>query len=246
MILFIGLLIFTINVNAQFLQRFDKKPYTYDVDVALNKVKNNVLTADDFKAFLSRSLTFTVNETIYVLSYEEGTNVKSTMIKNEIGDGMYKTAQKTRNVFLYRRDANGWVKASDTIQTDYNNQLNLGLNPKTNSYDYAVLYSVLYNQTVENGPNGYGKVVKLENGGIMMLVPTSYGDTRINIDNVPFTYNKVVVFIPKGDGTYKVSIFKPTITDTFTPSLNVAIVPDLKVENGKLIYDRMQKLIQIR
>jgi hypothetical protein len=275
-ILFLILWVFAINLNAQFLQRFDKKPYTTEVDAAINSVKANTLTPEQFKTFISWSLAFMVDETIFALSYEDSTDIKFTPVKNENGDPMYKTAQKTRNVFLYRRDNNGWVKASDIIQSDYHNQQSLGLNPKTNSYDNAVLYSVLNNHTVEDSENAFGRVVKLGNGVVMMFVPTSFGDTRINTDNVPFTYNKVVIFMPKGDGTYNTSIFEPINKNTIEPELhadqNLIIKENgnsfkaeiwvigennldkvklfctlnFKIENGKASYSGDYKMTQIR
>jgi len=240
------LLISVMNVSAQFLQRFDKKPYTNDVDVAFGKVNSKTLTPDEFKTFITWSLAFMVDETVFALSYEDYTDVKFTSIKNENGDPMYKTAQETRNVFLYRRDPSGWVKASDVVQSDYYNQLSLGLNPKTNSYKNAFLYSVLNNHTVEDSENAFGKVIKLESGVVMMLVPTSFGDTRINTDNVPFTYNKVVIFMPKGDGTYNTSIFEPIDKNTIEPELNQTIMSDFKVLNGKVIYSGSRKLKQTK
>jgi hypothetical protein len=198
---------------------FEKKSFTKHIDEAI--LEN--FTPEVFNAFLGRELTFKVNGTIYAISYEDTTYVKYTTIYQD-RYAMYSTKAETKYVFLYRRDTNGWVKVSDTIQTDYNKAVSLGLNAEKTHYDDAFLHSQIRNHTTKIGlntgytGNEYGYVYQLKNGSVFMLIPTEFEDTRIN-NNSPYVYNRAVFFIPKGDGTYTISEFEPINKTTRQPEL---------------------------
>jgi hypothetical protein len=223
----------TINTYSQPIGGFDKKPFTADVDRAIYLINSKELTPEEYRTYLGTKLTFFVGETIYSIAYEDTTYVKYTKIFNENGYHMYTTWAKTRNVFLYRRDANGWVKASDTIQSDYYNCESLGVNPKTNVYNNAFLFSTYENNTVEYSQYTFGRVIKLGNGCVVMFMPILHASDRVP-NNRSYEYIKIVIFIPKGDGTYNISTFEPVVKNTSRPDLHADHKLEI-IENGNSV-----------
>jgi len=102
-----------------------------------------------------------------------------------------------RSIFLYRFDESGWVKASDTVKTDF-------VNTDTRAYD------VTYQRTndLDGLIEGIGRHdIRVHENGIVEIKFLNFY-SKVQDDGYNYRWD-VVLFVPNGDETYRT--YKPNI-----------------------------------
>lgn len=176
---------------------------------------------------------FNENNTLYVLAYRTDDGIDWKNIIN--------VKDYHRDLILYRWNKlnNLWIEVSNIVQSDYHfvvPNINYGTHKVNSINNYSKLSYITY--------GGYGKILQLKNGCVLMLLSNKYGVTEDGLvnhvhdfsdgvknckicnittleirDNNFFYYCSVVIFIPKGDGTFNATRFEPKNKTTHSPEL---------------------------
>jgi hypothetical protein len=172
----------------------------------MNDIQN--LTVNDINEKLrTYHYGFWVNDTLYVLSYRANDGIDWVNFVSAGSDW-----RKERDLLLYRRNKinNEWVEASDIVQTDY--EFLTG----NSTHGYNKFFYISYPDV--SGKSGYGKVLQLKNGCVIMLIINNYGESDLN-GSVNYCYCSVVLLVPNGNGTFTATRFEPSDKLTKTPEL---------------------------
>ena len=163
-------------------------------------------------AFNANKLCFVKGGKIYVLTYDEG-----------ISDDPQYAQRNHKGMYLYRRDADGWKKASDLVRTDTYLQ---GEFMKT-----FISKTVRWNDKSDYLQDNWGKgsVTNTTNGCVYIIFETLVWYPQTNYNN----YNSIAVFVPNGDETYNVSYFEPNDEGKSGKSGKGIILYSQSFKNGK-------------
>jgi hypothetical protein len=134
-------------------------------------------------------LSFVADNKQYVLTYEPN--------KGEITD--VNRVVNHKNLYLYRKDSDGWKQASDLIRTDscFRNEKVKQIIPESiNRNDGQPIFAV--------EDRGFGSVYKAANGAVYITFATDIWTHKEH-----YVYCSILVFIPNGDETYRFSYFEP-------------------------------------
>lgn len=130
-------------------------------------------------------LSFVSGNKTYVLTYEPV--AKDMMVDH-------------KNLYLYRKDSDGWKKASELIRVD-------SCNDKGSIVREIVPYTIHRNdgQPIFSMEDcGMGSVYKTSKGIVYITFQTNIWNPKGN-----YSYNSILVFIPNGNETYNFSYFEP-------------------------------------
>ena len=138
---------------------------------------------------------FISNGKIYVLTYEP----VNLGIKNAKFNGREYIVVNNKNLYLYRRDADGWKKASTLIREDYEYSSNKVQSFYTNTNHF---YDGYYRKDINMVD--VGSVDKISNGTVFILLNTITWNSEVHE-----CYNILLAFVPNGDETYSCSYYEP-------------------------------------
>jgi len=161
----------------------DDEKMKYDVDFIAHMIRINMAFIEDSK--------------IYALTYEpiDLDIVKTPNGEEGVRDDMqrlFKRGIHTKSLYLFRRDDDGWKKASDLVRVDYVYRDSTMREFLSNNHNFK--------------DESYGGVNRISNGNVFI----SFG-SRAWLPEKPeiFSYISIIVFIPNGDETYRFSYFEP-------------------------------------
>lgn len=134
---------------------------------------------------IKATFSFVSNGKIYVLTYEP--------IKSDKHGSTDNSTQFThKNLYLYRRDDDGWKKASDLIREDvYIDKKLLRVFNSHTSFAYAI-------------GDGWS-VNKTSNGSVSITFSTMTWTPQ----TPHHSYNSILILVPNGNETYHVTYFEP-------------------------------------
>jgi len=166
---------------------------------------------------------FINNDTVYALSYRSNDeeNWENPKPENNWRVG--------RDILLYRKDINGWVEASNVVQTDYTVATvdhDYGTHKSYSRHNWSILRYIT--------EDGLGTVMKLKNGCVFMMLSNLYASTEID-DWEQFYFCSVVILVPNGDGTYTATHFEPLNKATKTPELSGTSCKEITTKNDNEI-----------
>jgi hypothetical protein len=136
---------------------------------------------------------FISNGKIYVLTYEPvNLNLQNAKFGNK--ESVRVTNKK---LYLYRRDADGWKKASALIREDYEYNGDKVKSFYTNTNHF-------YGNDINKVD--VGSVDKISNGMVFILLNTIIWNSQPYVHDC---YNILLAFVPNGDETYNCSHYEP-------------------------------------
>ena len=158
--------------------------------------KEMVSDVEYLRHMININMVFVQNSKIYALTYEP---IDLDIVKTPNGEGgkkdnlqsLFKRGIHEKALYLFRRDDDGWQKASNLIRTDYLYRDSTMREFLSNNHNFS--------------DNSFGGVNRISNGNIFM----SFGSRVWSPENDYVTYVSIIGFIPNGDETYKFAYFEP-------------------------------------
>jgi hypothetical protein len=146
--------------------------------------------------FNEDKLCFVTDNKVYVLTYEP---INLDFKNSKFADGeRFEVGEK--NLYLYRRDADGWRKASKLIRKDYHHD-----RIATREFDPHTKYLKGTNNKFNLENLYFGSIDWLSNGCVFITFSTTTYDRTEGYKS----FNSILVFVPVSDGYYSCTYFEP-------------------------------------
>jgi len=188
-----------------FIQEFIQEYGKDELNLVLSKIEDNTLddylkSIDDkelnfeiiaLNYVLLNKLSFVSNGKIFVLTYEPIKSRKSFDRDLDI--------ISEKNLYLYRRDDDGWKKASDLIRVDFFSDVS------SREVDYHTTHFNDGEEVFSPYRLGFGIVKKTSNNWVYITFKTISWHSNVGYQN----YNSILVLVPKDNKEYNISLFEP-------------------------------------
>ena len=163
---------------------------------------------DYIEYMIKVKFSFVSNGKIYILTYEPINLDKKTVTDGLVifdtksGDTEGAVQVSHKNIYLYRRDDDGWKKASDLIREDnyVKGKFSMELYPYT-----SFMFENKNPETWQYEGIAGWSVNKITNGSVFMTFSTITWTPQAE----SHSYNSILVFVPIDNGNYHVAYFEP-------------------------------------